>query len=397
MTYPTNFISIYTNALIRKQSLLSIKGKVSDTYSLNESDVDIIVYLPSPANSFYQLEQWLAPLSKLNEKHKVAILTRKITTFTQISSKTTLPIFFFQWPKDLKKAYQRLSPSIVLYVNNSLKNNRSLLYKKGYHIYLNHGDSEKECMSSNQSKAYDYVFTTGQRAINRYKENLLNFDAKKYLLIGRPQLDATPPLNINGGKTKILYAPTWEAHYSEMDYCSLEQYGLKIVSAILSSPDFQLIYKPHPLIGTKRRSVLQIHRKILSRIKQSNSAIFFSNIDINRLFSEIDFAIFDNSSVMVDYLYFNKPAVYIPIRHDIQTEYLIKAFTPLKQTDLNNFPNFVENCLTDDNKEQRKKIKEHYLGAFKRGESTHNFVTTINNLIKARDEELPTKTHSNSI
>ena len=88
MTYPTNFISIYTNALIRKQSLLSIKGKVSDTYSLNESDVDIIVYLPSPANSFYQLEQWLAPLSKLNEKHKVAILTRKITTFTQISSKT---------------------------------------------------------------------------------------------------------------------------------------------------------------------------------------------------------------------------------------------------------------------------------------------------------------------
>lgn len=394
MTRMLKTLIFFFHAFFRNSTIIHKNKNLSNiAKSEKQENFDIIVYLPTPPSSYYQLAQWLQPLNKLNKKLDVAIVTRKISTFAYVSQNSEIPILYIQRFYYLRKFYKNCSPKIILYVNNSLKNNQSLLYKKGYHIHLNHGESEKESMSSNQSKAYDFVFTVGQRGIDRYKDNLLNFDQRKYLQIGRPQLDFINPIKIESKKKKILYAPTWEAHYKEMDYCSVVKHGLELVKEIIGNPNFIFIYKPHPLIGTQRRSIKKTHNKIKDLINKSNNAYNYEKHSIIDLFDCIDFAFFDNSSVMIDYLFFDKPGTYIEIREDIQSKNIHQAYYSYDQIkDGSNLSVFINNCISKDiKKSQRIKIKEHYLGDYIQGESTITFVSTIDELVKQRDLEIVNK------
>ncbi len=51
---------------------------------------------------------------------------------------------------------------------------------------------------------------------------------------------------------------------------------------------------------------------------QSDDAFYYHDINILSLFNAVDFAFFDNTSVMIDYLSFDKPGAYIEIRQDIK-------------------------------------------------------------------------------
>ena len=382
------YIEVFFHSIIRSKIIFLKNGETFQVDSLDKFDV--IIYLPTPPSSYYQLSQWLAPLRELNKKYKIAIVTRNIATFIEASKQSYLPVIQIQKFNKLRFFYKEASPKIVLYVNNSLKNNQSLLHKNGYHVHLNHGESEKECMSSNQSKAYDYVLTAGQRGFDRYKENLLNFDKDKYLKVGRPQLDFIDPILLESPKKKILYAPTWEAHYTEMDYCSLEKHGLRLIREIIAAPNYILIYKPHPLIGSKRKSVKKIHNQIKDIIKKSNDAYYYQNINILNLFDSIDFAFFDNTSVMIDYLCFDKPGAYIEIRKDIQSNNILKAYYQYDEGQQNiSITSFINSCTLDDNKNQtRLETKIHYLGDYQKGESTEKFISTISSLINQRNTEI---------
>jgi len=395
-----NWLKLVTtlfHTMIRGKSVFSIKNTLFKVNkNLINEEFDIVIYIPSAVDSLYQINQWLQPFYELNKKHKVVILARRISTFSALSSKIILPIFYIQDSSSLKNLYENKKPSVIIYLNNSLKNNQSLLYKKGYHVYVNHGESEKECMSSNQSKSYDYVLTTGQRGIDRYTENLLNFNEKNCLIVGRPQLDHIKPKSINNPNNKkiIMYAPTWEAHHPEMDYCSLEKYGLNIINAIIESTQLILIYKPHPSIGTIRKSVSTVNKKIISIINKNDNAYYFERNNIIDLFDCTDFAIFDNSSVMIDFLSFNKPGAYVNIRSDIQSNKIKEAYYELDYTARNMIDVIIEILLNDTKAKQRKKVKEYYLGEYTTMESTEAFVRTIVDLVKDRNKKIKTKIYS---
>ena len=131
--------------------------------------------------------------------------------------------------------YQENEFAITLYINNSLKNFQAVRYSRGYHIHLNHGESEKESMRSNQSQAYDFVFTVGQRGVDRYEEYLLNFNPDKFIQVGRPQLDFIEPIHLEKTPRQkvILYAPTWEATHPSMNYTSVPKYGVQLIEQLL--------------------------------------------------------------------------------------------------------------------------------------------------------------------
>src|SRR5690606_33197515 len=131
----------------------------------------------------------------------------------------------------------------VIYVNNGMRNFQSLIYQQALHVHVNHGESDKVSMVSNQAKAYDKVVVAGQAAIERHRRALINFSEEKLAVCGRPQLDldVSPALRPDrAGRRTVLYAPTWSGENETNNYTSLDQYGVSIVKAILAQEDVRL-------------------------------------------------------------------------------------------------------------------------------------------------------------
>ena len=83
------------------------------------------------------------------------------------------------WPcrfPALMDLYRVLQPKAIIYPNNGLRNFQSLIWAEAVHIHVNHGESDKVSMVSNQAKAYDKVFVAGEAAVRRHRAALVDFD-----------------------------------------------------------------------------------------------------------------------------------------------------------------------------------------------------------------------------
>jgi CDP-glycerol glycerophosphotransferase (TagB/SpsB family) len=344
----------------------------------------IVVYFSGTQELLYQLQQWMDVFIEVDKKHPVLIIMRHQTTKLKFQNDNRLPSLHFLTLTELLECYNKNEFPLILYVNNNQKNFQSLIYNKALHIHLNHGESEKESMRSNQAKAYDYVFTVGKRGTQRYQQNLLNFNPEHFIEVGRPQLDFIEPLIFDKeDKTVILYAPTWEATHSSMNYTSLKKYGLPLVLQLLKNPNFHLIYRPHSSTGTVDAEIKKIHQQILSLVNKSPNATLMMQEEINSIFTIIDFAFFDNSSVLIDYLHHNKPACYLEILELEEIQYLKKAYTTIHQDNFSQIPDIINDEISNDpNKQQRDSVKELYLGNYEKNESTAKFISTLQRLIE---------------
>src|SRR5699024_7026108 len=100
---------------------------------------------------------------------------------------------------------------LALILNNVMTNFQSLGYAPMVHVHVNHGESDKLSMVSNQAKAYDRVFVAGQAAVDRHHKALLDFDDRKLVRVGRPQLDVQRISELSSSTARtVMYAPTWE-------------------------------------------------------------------------------------------------------------------------------------------------------------------------------------------
>src|SRR5690606_9652308 len=125
-------------------------------------------------------------------------------------------------------------------------------YGRMWHVFINHGESDKMYMTTNQFKAYDYSFIAGRAAYDRLRQKLWNFDVdNRTIQIGRPQADHfvgelpyTPD-----DRVVVLYSPTWEGDRAAAAYGSVASHGVALSSALLADPRFRFIYRPHPRSG----------------------------------------------------------------------------------------------------------------------------------------------------
>src|SRR4051812_50176949 len=72
-------------------------------------------------------------------------------------------------------------------------NFNSLIDARKLHVHVNHGESDKQSMASNNAKAYDRVFVAGTAAVQRHEARLLEFDTPRLGRLGRPPRDPRPP------------------------------------------------------------------------------------------------------------------------------------------------------------------------------------------------------------
>src|SRR6185369_12310632 len=177
---------------------------------------EVIVYFGDDPRRLYQLRQWLPVFERLHRRHPVLLVTRDQRTYaelvnTELAGSTTLPCVLAPAFADLVDLYENSDHKVAIYVNNSAQNFQSLVGRRMLHIHVNHGESDKICMVSNQVKAYDRVFIAGEAARRRHRAALMEFDEAKLVPVGRPQLDLRPvPVLASSTQRTVLYAPTWE-------------------------------------------------------------------------------------------------------------------------------------------------------------------------------------------
>jgi CDP-glycerol glycerophosphotransferase (TagB/SpsB family) len=178
-----------------------------------------------------------------------------------------------------------------------------------------------------------------------------------------------------------------------MRYTSVDIYAKKIVDLLLSDVRYYFIYKPHPNLGSYDKNVLSIHHDILEKIKNDKYAITITNTDVNNIYPIVDFAIFDMSSIMTDYLNVDKPFlladVFDPLVHKVEDYNVLKGCNRLTLDNVDTILDIISNEIeSDPMRERRAEIKKLYLGNYKEGESIKKFIDSVSNIITQRDIEI---------
>jgi CDP-glycerol glycerophosphotransferase (TagB/SpsB family) len=267
-------------------------------------------------------------------------------------------------------------------------------------VHINHGESDKQSMSSNNAKSYDRVFVAGQAAVERYASALLEFDAERLVRIGRPQLDlARAPALTPSPRRTVLYAPTWEDDADYNNYSSVDTIGPQIVHQVLAVPDVRLVYKPHPRVvisaDPEVRSAHREIRRLVSEAAELDPAAGHCSLlhaDILAVMPACDAMVTDVSSVGLDWLYLrtDRP-LFIADRHD-DPDRLRLAAPVSRCADVVDSRNVVglTDLLTDrlghdELHLARIAMRNHYFDDVKVGASTAHFLDAVAELVVRRD------------
>ena len=360
----------------------------------------VIAYFADDPTRSYQLIQWLPVLEQLDHQHPVAVVVRDERSAEVLGARTRLPITLAESFPELTELYAASDAKVVLYCNNSMLNFHSLLDGRKLHVHINHGESDKQSMASNNAKAYDRVFVAGEAAVQRHDAGLLEFDSSRLVRIGRPQLDLRPPAVLEpSARRTVLYAPTWEGDAEYNDYTSVDTLGSVIVRAVLAVPDVRLVYKPHPKVTTSEAPAIRdAHRQILeliadaSRREPAAGHVAITAGDILAVMPDCDAIITDVSSVGLDWLYLRteKPIFLTDRHHDAerlrQEVPVSRCADVLDEVDVADLTALVAARLDhDEHHLARVAMRHHYFDDLQVGESTTRFLESVSVLVGLRD------------
>ena len=376
------------------------------------NDAHVLAYYADDPTRSYQLIQWLEVLEVLHAQQPVGIVVRDADVEKLLRERTSLPIFLAPAFSELTELYAELDAKVVLYCNNSPLNFQSLVDSTMLHVHINHGESDKQSMASNNAKAYDRVFVAGEAAVQRHLGGLMEFDTSRLVRIGRPQLDLSPaPLLAPTSRRTVLYAPTWEGDADYNDYTSVDTIGPEIVRRILAVPGVRVVYKPHPKVTTSLAPAIQSgHLAILSLIDEAatrepdagHTTVLTGNI--LAVMPDCDAMVTDVSSVGLDWLYLctDKPILItdrhqdaarfrdeVPVSHcaDVIDESNVTELSTLLATRLEH----------DEHHLDRLAMRHFYFDDIQVGDSTTRFLEAVGELARLRDRLLSAKLHGDAI
>ena len=139
----------------------------------------------------YQMRQWYKPLAELAE----TLAGRRSSAAPPPAralccAEDAPPVAFVPTVRDLERFIAEQDIRVVLYVNQNTQNFQMFRYGRRWHVFINHGESDKMYMTTNQFKAYDYAFIAGDAARERLARVLWDYDLDhRAIAIGRPQAD----------------------------------------------------------------------------------------------------------------------------------------------------------------------------------------------------------------
>jgi len=369
---------------------------------------EVVVYFAEDPRRLYQLDQWLPVLTELHAVHPVTVVLRKLDSYNALQERTHLPTVYARRLADVLEFYDEVDPKVAIYVNNGVANFQSLAVSTILHVHVNHGESDKVSMVSNQAKAYDRVFVAGEAAERRHAAALIDFDLQRLVRVGRPQLDLEfePVLPATDRKT-VIYAPTWEGENDFNNYSSTDTYGVRIVRQLLALEGVRVIYRPHPRVASSTTpEVIGAHHEVIDLLAAAGetnpSAGHCTAMEgsILALFQHCDAMVTDVSSVGLDFLYLqtDKPLFLTDRRDDpeqLATDAPISgAADVIDSQTIDSFGSVVAARLVDDVLlARRQEMRRFYFGDLAPGESTERFLAAVGEVVARRDELLSQLPH----
>jgi len=275
-----------------------------------------VVYYATTVGVRYQLGMWLPYLERLNKPY--VVITRNPATVPEIAKLTKAPILV---PRTDKKMSDHLDSMVVpsmkaaFYVQGSAANATFQRYPMT-HVWLNHGDSDKQANYHPRHASYTKLFVSGQQGVDRYAAHGIDVPPGRFAIVGRPQIesimvrDETPP---PGTPRTILYAPTWKGGRPSTNYSSLPN-GLTMIKAVLERGS-TVIFRPHPLSYNDQSDAARI-KAIHELLAADSTASGRQHVwgkqaektwDVPACFNASDALITDVSSIASDYLASGKP------------------------------------------------------------------------------------------
>ncbi len=203
---------ILTRGLRAVRARRSVRAALAVRPPAPDGTVEVAVYFTDGPENLYQLDQWYEPLRRLHQQHHVTVLSRNWEATAALLRDCPVPVHHAPTVDDIEAFLARQRIRAMLYVNQNQRNYAAMRFADPAHVFICHGESDKDYMSSNQLKAYDTVFIAGTAARERILRKVIGFDEAALVEVGRPQVDvdfAGPDLP-QDGRTVVLFAPTWE-------------------------------------------------------------------------------------------------------------------------------------------------------------------------------------------
>jgi hypothetical protein len=231
----------------------------------------VALYFSGAPDTAYQVNMWLETLARLG---RPAVIIMRERALVPLLGRTSLPVVCIDGSADLMN-FSLPSVRVALYPSNTGKNIHMLRNRSVAHVFVGHGDSDKAASSNPYAKVYDEVWVAGQAGRDRYLRAGVGVRDEDIVEVGRPQLASLAQAGEDtpGPVHTVLYAPTWEGwDADDLTQTSLVLMGPRIVRALLDAAPLRVLYKPHPLTGTRDPRAAKAHAKIVAMIAAANQA-----------------------------------------------------------------------------------------------------------------------------
>jgi hypothetical protein len=389
---------VIRNAVRSRGNRRRLESQGSEAAIPAPGSVQIAVYFADTRVNLYQIRQWYAPLAELAKTHSVAIVTRSPGATLTLLEESPVPVVYRRRVTDLEDFVAAQDLRMVFYVNQNQKNFQMFRYGRMWHVFINHGESDKMYMTTNQFKAYDYALVAGQAALDRLSRKLWDFDlGKKALPIGRPQADhfAGEVPYTPDERTVVLYAPTWEGDRPAAAYGSIASHGVALTAAVLASPQHRLVYRPHPRSGVIDAEYRAANQKIIAAIAAANSRdpkaqhVFDDGPSLGWQLAAADVAVTDISAMIYDRLATGKPLIVarpVSVDAEVDDEGYLGSADWLLAADASNILTLADRVLTDDAARANLQFwAERHFGDTSPGAATARFHGAVEQLMAEWD------------
>lgn len=380
-------------AFFEVRELLAARGP------LPEGSFRVGVYFADSDVNIYQMRQWYAPLRELSKTHPVVLIARNAAGARQLMHESGLEVAFEPKVTGLERLIVEQPLEVILYVNQNTRNFQMMRYGSRWHVFINHGESDKMYMTSNQHKAYDFAFVAGDAARARLSKALWDYDVDaRTVAIGRPQTDhlaGDPPFPVDD-RTVVFYAPTWEGDRPAASYGSVASHGETLVRRLLQTGRHRVVYRPHPRSGVVDPAFGAANQRIIAALAEANRRdpsahhVFDQSPQLGWQLSLPDVAICDVSAMIYDRLATGKPLMVtrpLAAEAEIDEGGYLSVCEWLSASDTETVDDVLDRVIGDDAARERLVTwSKHYFGDTTPGAPSRRFREAIEALFERADE-----------
>ena len=354
------------------------------------------VYYAAVSGARYQLGMWLPYLQRLGQPF--IVITRNPSTVPEITTLTSAPILVPRTDRGMSTHLDSMvvdSLRAAFYVQGSPANTTFQRYPLT-HVWLNHGDSDKQANYHPRHATYSKLFVSGQQGIDRYAAHGIEVPPDRFVVVGRPQIEQIQvrdtPLPQEAPRT-VLYGPTWKGGRPSTNYSSLPV-GEQIVRRLLDR-GATVIFRPHPLSysdKTDARRIQAIHTVLEADRRATGRQHVWGHQaerdwDVPACFNASDALITDVSSLASDYLASGKPFAMVAVTASgaaFTTEFPMARVAYVIESDLSTLDETLDALLgsgADSLAPHRRAYRTYCLGEWLGSDAPKEFLRVAGDLV----------------